>query len=50
MVTRPFEDDLGGDVPVIVDLYNEKSGILDVEQDTEIDRASQAYPGLQECN
>ena len=36
-----FEDDLGGDV--IVDLYNEKSGILDAEPDAEIDLASQAF-------
>jgi len=36
-----FEDDLGGDV--IVDLYNEKSGILDMELDSEIDLASQAF-------
>ncbi len=36
-----FEDDLGADV--IVDLYNEKAGILDMEQDSEIDLASQAF-------
>jgi hypothetical protein len=36
-----FEDDLGGEV--IVDLYNEKSGILDAEEDTEIDLASMAF-------
>ena len=36
-----FEDDIGGDV--IVDLYNEKAGILDQEPDTEIDLASLAY-------
>ncbi len=36
-----FEDDLGRDV--IVDLYNEKAGVLDIEVDTEIDLASQAF-------
>lgn len=36
-----FEDDIGSDV--IVDLYNEKAGILDQEPDTEIDLASLAF-------
>jgi len=36
-----FEDDL--DTQTIHDLYNERSGILDAETDTEIDLASQAY-------
>ncbi|MCD6405083.1 MAG: NgoFVII family restriction endonuclease [Planctomycetes bacterium] len=36
-----FEGDVGKGV--IVDLYNEKGGILDVEDDSEVDLASQAY-------
>ncbi len=36
-----FEDD--ADNNAIIDLYNEKSGILDGEADTEVDLASQAY-------
>jgi hypothetical protein len=36
-----FEDD-ANDKP-LVDLYNEKAGILDGESDTEVDLASQAY-------
>ena len=36
-----FEDDIGPSV--IVDLYNEKAGILDQEPDTEIDLASLAF-------
>ncbi|HEX3640845.1 MAG TPA: C-terminal helicase domain-containing protein, partial [Ktedonobacteraceae bacterium] len=36
-----FEDDM--DTQTIHDLYNERSGILDAETDTEIDLASQAY-------
>jgi hypothetical protein len=36
-----FEDD--GDDQAVVDLYNEKSGILDGEADTEVDLASYAY-------
>ncbi|RCJ24792.1 NgoFVII family restriction endonuclease [Nostoc minutum NIES-26] len=35
-----FEDD---DVRVILDLYNEKSGILDGEEDTEVDLTSEAF-------
>jgi superfamily II DNA or RNA helicase len=35
-----FEDD---DVQVILDLYNEKSGILDGEEDTEVDLTSEAF-------
>lgn len=36
-----FEDE--PDKTVFLDLYNEKSGILDVEADNEVDLASQAY-------
>ena len=36
-----FEDDRNGQV--IVDLYNEKAGILDGDADTEVDLASYAY-------
>jgi hypothetical protein len=36
-----FEDD--GNDQVILDLYNEKAGILDGDADTEVDLASQAY-------
>ncbi len=36
-----FEDD--GDDQAIVDLYNEKSGILDGDDDSEVDLASYAY-------
>lgn len=36
-----FEDD--GDNQVILDLYNEKAGILDGDADTEVDLASYAY-------
>jgi Helicase conserved C-terminal domain/PLD-like domain len=35
-----FEDD---DAQVILDLYNEKSGILDGEEDTEVDLTSEAF-------
>ncbi|TBR57604.1 NgoFVII family restriction endonuclease [Westiellopsis prolifica IICB1] len=35
-----FEDD---DTQVILDLYNEKSGILDGEEDTEVDLTSEAF-------
>ncbi|MEH2288052.1 helicase-related protein [Nostoc sp.] len=35
-----FEDD---DARVILDLYNEKSGILDGEEDTEVDLTSEAF-------
>ncbi|BAZ14537.1 helicase domain-containing protein [Calothrix sp. NIES-4071] len=35
-----FEDD---ETQVIVDLYNEKSGILDGEEDTEVDLTSEAF-------
>ncbi|WP_138502885.1 helicase-related protein [Nostoc sp. PA-18-2419] len=35
-----FEDD---DTRVILDLYNEKSGILDGEEDTEVDLTSEAF-------
>ncbi len=35
-----FEDD---DVQIILDLYNEKSGILDGEEDTEVDLTSEAF-------
>ena len=37
-----FFDDDGSDQP-LVDLYNEKAGILDGEEDTEVDLASYAY-------
>ncbi len=37
-----FFDDDGDDQP-LVDLYNEKAGILDGEEDTEVDLASYAY-------
>ena len=36
-----FEDD--GDDQAVLDLYNEKSGLLDQEDDTEVDLASKAY-------
>lgn len=36
-----FEDDLTG--PVLADLYNEAAGILDDEEDDEVDLASYAY-------
>ncbi|MGB5967949.1 MAG: helicase-related protein [Spirulinaceae cyanobacterium] len=36
-----FEDDL--DEQVMLDLYHEKSGILDGEEDTEVDLTSEAY-------
>ena len=36
-----FEDEMEGQT--IVDLYNEKAGILDGEEDTEVDLASYAY-------
>ncbi len=36
-----FEDD--GDDQAVCDLYNEKAGILDGEEDTEVDLASYAY-------
>ena len=36
-----FEDD--GERPGVVDLYNEKAGILDGDADTEVDLASYAY-------
>jgi superfamily II DNA/RNA helicase len=35
-----FEDD---DAQIILDLYNEKSGILDGEEDTEVDLTSEAF-------
>lgn len=35
-----FEDD---ETQVILDLYNEKSGILDGEEDTEVDLTSEAF-------
>ncbi|MEH2025641.1 helicase-related protein [Nostoc sp.] len=35
-----FEDD---DAQVILDLYNEKSGVLDGEEDTEVDLTSEAF-------
>jgi len=41
-----FEDDAfseGGDAQPLIDLYHEKAGILDDEQDTEIDLVSNAY-------
>lgn len=38
-----FEDDDDMDNQAIIDLYNEKAGILDGEADSEIDLASQAY-------
>ena len=43
-----FEDD--GDDQAVLDLYNEKSGLLDQEDDTEVDLASYAYEIWKTCH
>ena len=43
-----FEDEI--DEQTILDLYHEKSGILDGEADSEVDLTSEAYQNLEECH